>query len=135
MYTLLREKEYAVDRDVWLRNEETGTIDVCFDFSLAFDETGFAFMEIGKQYECKIYLFGRAEKGPINGAEQYEVLSWSKQIGLDTFVKVRHGGDIYYVDPDEVKEFQGNSYIWFAPSRKDLIQVNDKIHWSCLLKL
>ena len=127
MYTLLREKEYAVDRDVWLRNEETGTIDMCYDNSWFFDEVGFAFMEIGKSYECKIELTGRAETEPLTGAVPYQILSWSEQVGTKKRVKVCHNGDIYYIAPGDISDFKSKNEVWFTVFHKDLIQVDETL--------
>ncbi len=128
MYTVVRMQEYMATRDVWLKNEETGTIDICFDDSLAISEAGFDFLKVGEQYECKIGLFGEAETGPVNGAVPLKIVSKRVKVGNRNKVKVNLNGDIYYITPNKIPEFLPDQILWFSITRKDLIQVDDVLN-------
>ncbi|HDM9267860.1 TPA: hypothetical protein P0409_001894, partial [Listeria innocua] len=59
MYKLLSINDSIATRTMELENINTKKIDTCFDdSSLVSIDNNFDFMEIGKEYDCKIKLFG-----------------------------------------------------------------------------
>lgn len=59
MYELIEIEEYEVTRNLKLKDIDTGIVEECFDDSGVVSDKNFDFMKKGKQYECKIKLFGK----------------------------------------------------------------------------
>jgi hypothetical protein len=118
-----------------LKNLDTGVTEMCFDDSDVGHSNNFNFMEVGKQYECKISLFGSLDKEGIELRYLDDVF-----VGLEKMSKVTMStGDIYYIGSDDATGLSledshiniGDSFN-FCASRKDLVQVNDTVHGDCL---
>lgn len=118
-YKFVAEKRYMADRDVVLRNVETGTVEVCFDYSGKFE-----FMEVGKHYNCKIALFGWEKRKNIGEWREFEVVDKNVKIGESTYIKLKFIEDVYYVYRDSIERHVDNSKLAYEYSRKDLIEVD-----------
>ena len=128
MHEVIEIKEAAMTRNVVLKNVLTGTVDVCFDDSeLISVNNNFAFMKIGKQYDCKIELFGNISSEEENKAVCCQVQKRDVMIGKKAFILVLVGHNEYYIltpDPDMIK---GSDTIYFLCTRKNLISVDHVI--------
>ena len=129
MYRLKAINESMCTRFVELENELTGTTNLCFDDSaLLSDSNNFEFMKIGKKYDCKIMLFGKF----VNnfGERVVEVFIVNKEVivGNTEFIEVSVNGNIYYILKKQLKDNMNVEKLLFQVSRKDLIQVNDRVH-------
>ncbi|MDR3037600.1 MAG: hypothetical protein LBU31_04250 [Coriobacteriales bacterium] len=131
MHGLIEIKAAAATRDLLLKNLETGTVDICFDYSALVSFDNFNFMQVGKQYDCKISLFGALDKEGIELRYLRDV-----KVGLKNISEVvSAAGDIYYVGRDDRTKLslseslinRGDSFVFYA-WRKDLIQVGDTVH-------
>lgn len=118
-YKFVGEERGLTDRDVMLRNIETGQLEVCFD-----DSWKFEFMEIGKHYECKIALFGSETNENIGDWREYEVLDENIEIGKSKYFKLRFIDDIYYVNSKNAQYFVNDNKLSWESVRKDLIEVD-----------
>lgn len=131
MYELISVKDDEMTRIVKLKNIDKGTIEECFDDSELVSEECFSFMEIGKQYECKIKLFGKVVEEANDKSVLCTVIDKNIVIGSKKMLKVVVEDEIYYVP--EKKVGCPNKYTFmFNFTRKDLIQVNDVIHGDML---
>src|SRR5699024_721339 len=98
--------EAAVTRQLTLKNNETKTVEMCFDDSSVTSFENFEFMRIGVAYDCKIYLLGRVD----DCGEDFKVVK-GITIGIRKLVKIQDLiGNVFYVDRNimknmEVKEF------------------------------
>lgn len=136
MHRMISAKQAAMTRFVTLKNKDTGTIDYCFDDSDFPDseKAGFYFMEEGKNYDCKILLFGDAEPGPGGVAQKAlcRVVRDNIICGEARLVEVLVDGDRYYVPRNDVIEQLRNGEFYYYYTRKDLIQVDHVIHGDYL---
>jgi hypothetical protein len=135
MHELIEIRSAAATRDLVLRNLETGTVDICFDDSAVVSFDNFDFMQVGKQYECKISLFGSLGKEGIELCYLNDSMVGLRNISKATTATK----DIYYVRRDCATLLSLNdssinigSTFTFHATRKNLIQVNDKIHGDYL---
>ena len=134
MYKFIRKKEYAMTRDVFLKNLETGTEDYCFDDSglVNIRHKSFYFMEIGKEYDCKILLFGGIEPSEVGEKLLCRVVRDNVACGNGRLVEVSAGEDRYYVLRSEVEDQLKDGEFYYYYTRKDLVQVDDIIHGDFL---
>ena len=132
MYKLIRIEEYTMTRDIELENLDTGTRDICFDDSILNDDINFEFMEIGKEYDCKILLFGILTTN--KGEDVVEcVINKEVKIGNYNFLEVKVNNDIYYLSKAEaVQEGINDKVFLYDVGRKNILQVNDIIHHDLL---
>ena len=129
MYKLLSIKEYEATRDVYLKNVITETTDMCFDDSALVSESdNFDFMEIGKQYECKIRLFGETDISKLGELVECLIVEDNIKVGRAIYVKVKVNNDSYYVDREQAIPFLATGKFKYRYTRKDLIQVGDIMH-------
>jgi hypothetical protein len=135
MYKLLSKKEYMATRDVVLKNLETGTEDICFDDSdvIGLEFKDFYFMEVGKNYDCKIKLFGDPTESPYAQKALCRVVDDNVPCGTRHLVQVRVGKDIYYVPRSHVENQLSNGSFFYYYTRKDLIQVDDVVHGDYMI--
>ena len=129
MHKLIKIEEYTRTRDVVLRNMETGTEDICFDDSMLFDfcHKDFRFMDVGKEYDCKILLFGSTSSDSCQKS-RCKVFRDGVLCGGTRLVEVLIENDRYYILQDDVKDQLKAGEFDIYYSRKDLIQVDDVIH-------
>jgi len=129
MYKLIEIDEAMMTRDIKLKNLKTGVLEICFDDSGLFsDDCNFEFMEIGKEYDCKILLFGnRLEETTENLMVKYKV-NREVCIGKRKFLEVERDGNIYYLNEGNIHD----EHVYYAFTRKDIIQVSDIIHYDLL---
>lgn len=128
MYEVIQIEEYDVTRLVYLRNVDTGVIDICFDDSALSGDTNFDFIQVGHCYECKIDLMG--EPYPLKVAQHVScvLVDSTIQIGQRRRVKVMTMDGVYYVPLVDVEDkLTMDSFDYFV-SRKNLVQVNDIVH-------
>ncbi|TDW25777.1 hypothetical protein EDD63_10364 [Breznakia blatticola] len=128
MYKLLNIKESAMTRVLNLQNQDTLTIDECFDDSALYSLENFDFMKLNELYDCKILLFGKILDSPENNSVVCQIED-TVTIGKRELFKVTVNGLIYYTtkfDSITTKNF------YFKFIGKDVIQVNDVIHSSFL---
>lgn len=141
-YKLVDINNYEMTRDLYFKNEDTQTIDRCFDyFFLDYD------LEIGSCYQCKIKLFGsivkqnqkdsiyrRILKQFSNDSNEQEIMICKiidiEKIGIDDFYRVKNNEDVYYILKDDIEIGTVNlgDKIIFECSRKDVIQINGITH-------
>ena len=135
MHELIEIKAAAATRKLVLKNLETGTVDICFDYSALVSFDNFNFMQIGKQYDCKISLFGSLDKDGVELRYLRDV-----KVGLKDMSEVASAaGDIYWIGRDDRTKLTlceslvniGDSFVFYA-WRKDLIQVNGTVHGDFL---
>jgi len=101
MYELIDVIASQMDRNIFLKNTITGTVDRCFDYSMMVSNDNFEFMKIGIEYNCKIMLFGEVVNESTEGAQKVLVVTDEiQQVGNTEFIKVRIGADEYYVFSD-----------------------------------
>jgi len=125
MYKLLRTVEGIMDRFIYLKNEETGTVDYCFDYAVGSFEGDFSFMKIDEKYDCKIMLVGDQVSKEKKGTQQFCYNKASIQkIGSDEYLKVRIKEDSYYIRCDDVKHESTRGFFYYNYFRKDLLEVN-----------
>jgi hypothetical protein len=127
MYEAVEIKAYVATRDVMLRNESTGTIDKCFDYT-----DDFKFIETGKAYDCKIELFGEAIAEKDKFSKECRVLEKDVTVGKRPMVKVAIGEDTYYLFESNAIGFLDKDRFLVSFTRKDLIQVDDIIRGDLL---
>ncbi|MBF2665049.1 hypothetical protein [Listeria seeligeri] len=129
MYKLLSINESNVTRTVDLENISTKTIDTCFDDSaLVSIDNNFDFMEIGKEYECKIKLFGEPTATRSERSVDCTIMEDNVMVGSTLLVKICIDDNIYYIYQEKVVPYLSARRFMFEFTRKDLIQVNDIIH-------
>ena len=119
-------------RYVYLKNCETGVIELCFDDSeLCYeDQKDFWFMKVGERYECKILLCGR----PLKPGEEIDedcifcrIIGPMENLGLYNILPVESEGNIYYISEKDAKKIGYADEFMFHSTRRDLVQVNDVI--------
>lgn len=128
MYKVIAIKEYDMTRDVNLKSLTSGNIDECFDDSALVSDKCFDFMEVGKEYECKIMLFGNVSNNKMESSVLCKIENKDDIVGKRKMVKVMVDNDSYYIPQEKVRNFLNSTSFYFNCSRKDLIQVNNVIH-------
>ena len=98
MYKLLSINDYDVTRDVVLQNQDTGTVDVCFDDSALISSDNFEFMKVGEIYDCKIKLLGSIKPKKTSKAVLWRTIEDADYHGME---KIAIGNDYYYVSKKE----------------------------------
>jgi len=134
MYYVESITESAVTRMLELKNESTGTVDLCFDDSAVVSDRNFEFMKQGNSYDCKIKLFGSIVKEKEERTVACSIVNATVCIGNSEFSEVVVKDDIYYIPKEKILNILEQDTILFKISRKDLIEVNDVIHEDLLLK-
>lgn len=127
MYKVLEMIEYDITRDIIVQNEETGTIDECFDDTDIAGKNCFEFVKQGKLYDFKIALFGVR----VDSASTVAVKCQIKKellVGDEKFFEVLVGKDVYYVYRKDLPDDFHEDTFFFYCTRKDLIQVDDVIY-------
>ena len=134
MHKLISEKQATVTRFVTLKNRETGTIDYCFDDSDVFNHyhKDFSFMKEGKNYDCKIMLFGNITPSSAGEKALCHVVCDNIARGRAHHVEVKVGEDTYYIPRKKVEEQLKNGEFYYYYTRKDLVQVDNVIHGKYL---
>lgn len=134
MYKFKLINQAMMTRTVELENEETGTIEICFDDSaLISDENNFEFMKIGMSYNCKISLLG-VEVDKI-GERTFEcvIINTDVYVGRTKYIEVVINSDKYYIYKKDVEEsVKKKTKLMYKVSRKDLIQVDGVVHQDLL---
>ncbi|EAC6121328.1 hypothetical protein BJM58_07495 [Listeria monocytogenes] len=120
--------ESVVTRVLELKNESTGTVDLCFDDSAVVSNKNFEFMKQGNSYDCKIKLFGDLVKEKEERTVACLITNVNVRIGNSDFLEVNVKDDVYYIPKEKVLNILEQDIILFKISRKDLIEVNDVIH-------
>lgn len=129
MYKLLSINESTATRAVDLEIINTKTIDICFDDSaLVSIDNNFDFMEIDKEYKCKIKLLGEPTKARSEKSVEYIILEDNIRVGNTLLVKVSIDDDVYYIYQEKIVSYLSVKKFMFEFTRKDLIQVEDIIH-------
>ncbi|MBC6181036.1 hypothetical protein HB796_09520 [Listeria welshimeri] len=129
MYKLLSINESIATRTVDLENISTKTIDTCFDDSaLVSIDNNFDFMETGKEYECKIKLFGEPTTIRSEKSVDCNIMEDNVMVGNTLLVKISIDDNIYYIYQEKVEPYLSTRRFMFEFTRKDLIQVDDIIH-------
>ena len=124
MYKLKSIDQAMMTRTIELENEETGTIDICFDYSISF-----GFMKLGMSYDCKIELFGESMGKIRIDPVECTVINEDINIGKVRFIEVKVDEDKYYIFKKHYEDtVKKGDTITFDLSRKDLIQVNEVVH-------
>lgn len=131
MHECISVKDDEMTRVVKLKNIDTGTVEECFDDSKLVSETSFDFMEIGKQYECKIKLFGKVIEENSRSV-LCTVIDRNIVIGSRNMVKIKVENNIYYIPEKKLVGYADKDTFMFHYTRKDLIQVDDVIHGDML---
>ncbi|EGK1784657.1 hypothetical protein IOO79_002212 [Listeria monocytogenes] len=128
MYYVESITESVVTRVLELKNESTGTVDLCFDDSAVVSNKNFEFMKQGNSYDCKIKLFGDLVKEKEERTVACLITNVNVRIGNSGFLEVNVKDDVYYIPKEKVLNILEQDIILFKISRKDLIEVNDVIH-------
>lgn len=128
MHKVISIQDYQLTRNIKLKNSNTGTLDECFDDSSLISVECFDFMKVGKEYNCKIKLFGNVVERQHNSAILCRVISRNIIIGNKKMAKVLIERDEYYIPEEKLKDDENIDSFYFNYSRKDLIQVDDYIH-------
>ncbi|ECL0249370.1 hypothetical protein LMS58_001593 [Listeria monocytogenes] len=128
MYYVESITESVVTRVLELKNESTGTVDLCFDDSAVVSNKNFEFMKQGNSYDCKIKLFGDLVKEKEERTVACLITNVNVRIGKSDFLEVTIKEDVYYIPKEKVLNILEQDIILFKISRKDLIEVNDVIH-------
>ncbi|EAV9824598.1 hypothetical protein H0276_000925 [Listeria monocytogenes] len=128
MYYVESITESVVTRVLELKNESTGTVDLCLDDSAVVSNKNFEFMKQGNSYDCKIKLFGDLVKEKEERTVACLITNVNVRIGNSDFLEVTVKDDIYYIPKEKVLNILEQDIILFKISRKDLIEVNDVIH-------
>ena len=122
MYKIISISEDEMTRNVELENSDTGTIEECFDDSSLISDINFDFLTIGKEYECKIKLFGNAVQN----------MQDNEMVGTKEMVKVLVENDEYYIPRKKVEKYLDKEMFFFRYTRKDLIEVDNILHSDML---
>lgn len=132
MYKVISISEDEMTRNVKLENSDTGTIEECFDDSSLISDINFDFLTIGKQYECKIKLFGNVVQDMQDKTVICKILSKNEIIGRKEMVKVLVEKNEYYIPRKKVEKYLDKEMFLFRYTRKDLIEVENILHSDML---
>lgn len=132
MYKVISISEDEMTRNVKLENSDTGTIEECFDDSFLISDINFDFLTIGKQYECKIKLFGNVVQDMQDKTVICKILSKNEIIGRKEMVKVLVEKNEYYIPRKKVEKYLNKEMFLFRYTRKDLIEVENILHADML---
>ena len=131
MHKLLEIKSFVMTRLLTLENENTGTVDICFDDSDVVSNNDFSFMKKNESYDCKIKLFGNVVDKLNNDKSTFlcTVKKHSCQIGKTNFVMIStENNDNYYIPKSIFYKRKMKNEFYFKVVRKDIIQVNENLH-------
>lgn len=132
MYKVISISDYEMTRNIKLENSDTGTLEECFDDSSLISDVNFDFLTIGKEYDCKIKLFGNVVQDMQDKTVICKILSKNVMVGIKEMVKVLVENDEYYIPRKKVKKCLDKEKFFFQYTRKDLIQVDNVIHFDML---
>lgn len=132
MYKVISISDDEMTRNVELENSNTGTIEECFDDSALISEINFNFITIGKEYECKIKLFGTVVQNMQNKTVICKIISKNEKVGTKEMVKVLVDNNEYYIPRKKVEKDLDKEEFLFRYTRKDLIQVDNILHSDML---
>lgn len=113
MYKIISISEDEMTRNVELENSDTGTIEECFDDSSLISDINFDFLTIGKEYECKIKLFGNAVQNMHDKTVICKILSKNEMVGTKEMVKVLVENDEYYIPRKKVEKYLDKEMFFF----------------------
>jgi hypothetical protein len=119
-------------RVLQLENLETGTVENCFDDSALKSNDNFEFMEVGKEYGCKIELFGGFIETKTDSSVEIKVINPEVTVGKKMMLEVQADKDIYFIPRAKADIINMKGRLFFDFTRKDLIQVDDVIHSDLL---
>ena len=119
-------------RFIDLLNLKTGTQDHVFDDSSLKGKIDFDFMQEGKDYDCKIELYGNFTKQETDHSVRMFPVETDVYVGRLKYLKVLIGQDIYYIPKSDTIGIDLDQPLYYHISRKDLIQVNQVIHADCI---
>lgn len=132
MYKVISISDDEMTRNVELENSNTGTIEECFDDSALISDINFNFITIGKEYECKIKLFGTVVQNMQNKTVICKIISKNEKVGTKEMVKVLVDNNEYYISRKKVEKDLDKEEFLFRYTRKDLIQVDNVLHSDML---
>lgn len=132
MYKVISISDDEMTRNVELENSNTGTIEECFDDSALISDINFNFITIGKEYECKIKLFGTVVQNMQNKTVICKIISKNEKVGTKEMVKVLVDNNEYYIPRKKVEKDLDKEEFLFRYTRKDLIQVDNILHSDML---
>lgn len=132
MYKVISISNDEMTRNVVLKNSDTGAIEVCFDDSSLISDVNFEFLTIGKEYVCKIKLFGNVVQNMQDKTVICKILSKNERVGTKEMVKVLVENNEYYIPRKKVEKYLDKQMFYFRYTRKDLIQVDNILHSDML---
>ena len=132
MYKVISISDDEMTRNIELENSDTGTIEECFDDSALISDINFDFLTIGKEYECKIKLFGTVVQNMQDKTVICKILSKNEMVGTKEMVKVLVENNKYYIPRKKVEKYLDNEMFFFRYTRKDLIEVDNILHSDML---
>lgn len=132
MHKVISISDDEMTRNVELENSDTGTIEECFDDSALISDINFNFLTIGKEYECKIELFGTVVQNMQDKTVICKILSKNEMVGTKEMVKVLVENNKYYIPRKKVEKYLDNEMFFFRYTRKDLIKVDNILHSDML---
>lgn len=132
MYKVVSIDSDEMTKNVQVKNLQTGTVDSCFDDSALVSDKNFDFMSEGKEYDCKIKLFGNVVPAMQENAVLCKIINPNITVGTRKMIKVLVGDDEYYIPEKKVNNLVNSKEIYFKYTRKDLIEVNQIIHADLL---
>lgn len=103
MHKVISISDDEMTRNVELENSDTGTIEECFDDSALISDINFNFLTIGKEYECKIELFGTVVQNMQDKTVICKILSKNEMVGTKEMVKVLVENNKYYIPRKKLK--------------------------------
>ena len=132
MYKVLSIENDEMTKDIELKNIKTGTIDTCFDDSALVSDRNFNFMREGREYKCKIKLFGNVAINLQEKSVLCKVVDNNIIVGTKKMVKVLVEDDEYYISAKKINDFLDTKEFYFKYTRKDLIEVDNITHADLL---
>lgn len=132
MYKVISISDDEMTRNVELENSNTGTIEECFDDSALISDINFDFITVGKEYECKIKLFGTVVQNMQDKTVICKIISKNEMVGTKKMVRVLVDNNEYYIPQKKVERYLDKEEFFFQYTRKDLIQVDNILHSDML---
>lgn len=132
MYKVISISDDEMTRNVKLENSDTGSIEECFDDSALISDINFDFLTIGKEYDCKIKLFGNVVQNMQDKTVICKILSKNELVGRKEMVKVLAENNKYYIPRKKIEKYLDKERFFFQYTRKDLIEVDDILHSDML---
>lgn len=126
MYKLEKIDQFEITRNLILKRLSDHTILTVFDDTDITGHDDFKFMQVGKNYKCKISIYAEPwEKHPAHSIEEkdYEILGKEKIAGYEWLKLYDEEHNTFYIDHILYK-YQKNGFIKLAPLRYDMLEVN-----------